>query len=347
MSEDDFIDIKKESRKRFPSFIENSTIFRDHEMHVYEAAPKDKFLKKLGRRKLTVEEKQALNTEIVPLLDLNEQDRVELVDVGKQLPLFLENSTMQANLLLRSALFQSRSDRKKRKYYTEWEPIISLFNDSCLISYRGSALTQWDHYVLLKLIQIRGNLQIPIDEPIPTSSRQILLGSKSQLNKVGYEKVKNSLERLYSARLRITDRVEEKHIYARLLSGEMLRCDKTTRWVVSLNPSILGLLYPDNFTYLNLSIFTELRCPIAKWLYCFVSSLKIEKKPIRFEYETLAVLSGAAYDSMKEFKSRLLWAAMTLKEMNVLILVENEDNCIRLQRNSRLKLAQIDFSGKK
>jgi hypothetical protein len=339
MSKDHLEKLKSKTRQKPPAWLQKTTIFRDKEVFFYEEASKDTYLRKMGQTTLTQEERDAFSTNLVPTVDIPRDEREELVNVGQQLPLFLDNNSFQANVILRSSLFSATKHRTKRKHYKDWEPVCSLFSDACLVSYKGDRLTAWDHWVLLKLISLRGQSGRPIDEVHEVSTRSILKGSKEQMNTRGYKKVTSAIEALYGAQIRITDRVQNRHLYVRFMSGTMAHKSDTRQWLLGLNPSLLKLLYPQSHTFINLQHLANIRSPLGKWMFGFVSSLKCEKKPIALDVEMLAALSGSSYSTIGEFKSKLVSECVNLQEMGILKSFSTDRNRVLIQRHSRKQLS--------
>ena len=214
--------------------------------------------------------------------------------VAVQLPLWPEPLRAVPNGALRSALFGAI--RRGRRPYIEREKLAAIAGIE--VTYTGPRLDQGDLDTWQSIIHImRGQ---GMGRECRTTSyallKQMGLGDSGKNREILHRRI---------ARL-VANAVEIKHgryTYMGSMLDHVFKDDATQQWVINLNPNMLAMFAPDQFTMIQWGTRRALAGqPLAQWLHGFYSS---HAEPFPLRIETLHRLSGSEAGELWKFTQTL------------------------------------------
>jgi hypothetical protein len=220
-----------------------------------------------------------------------------------QLPIWPESTRGVPNMALRSALFGAV--KKGPRPYLERAEIHA--QDGITIRYTGGRLDQGDLDVWETVLHIT-RLQALGDKCIVTAYQLL-----KALGKTDTGKNRDTLERRLS-RMKATglDVKIGRYSYEGSLIDEVYRDDESRKYVIRLNPKLLALFEPDQFTHIDWTVRQELDGkPLAQWLHGYYAS---HAKPFPLRVETLHRLCGSEAVRMDHYRQDLRKALEAVRE---------------------------------
>jgi len=224
--------------------------------------------------------------------DLGLQAQLELLEI----PAWKDSERASPNGFLRSSLFAVTNKSTPRKMFKR-EKIASL--NGVEIYYTGIGLTQ-DHLSVWEAIMHIARSQ-NLENLCITSLYEIL----KLLGKTDSGGNRSTLKDLL-AELRATDVVirQGRYGYSGSLLGKSKWDELKDKWEIILDPEIVALYQPNEYTRMAFSTRAALRrYPMAQWLYGFYST---HKNPLPMKVETIRGLSGARTKNLSDFTKKVL-----------------------------------------
>lgn len=205
-----------------------------------------------------------------------------------QLPLWPDSARAVPNVCLRSALFGAT--RKGRRRLLEQELVAAV--DGVEIRYTGARLDQGDLDVWESVLHAVRLQELGSRCRVTSYALLKLMEKKDTGGKGGNREILNrSLMRLGA---NMVDISLGKKSYAGSLIDEVYRDKETREYVIALNPKLIALFEPDQYTQVQLEIRRALDGkPLAQWLHGFYAS---HAKPFPLKVETLHRLCGSESD---------------------------------------------------
>lgn len=214
--------------------------------------------------------------------------------VAVQLPLWAEPMRAVPNGVLRSALFGAI--RRGRRPYLDGERLAAL--EGIEIKYTGTRLDQgdldaWEAILHTLRAQKMGN--------------QCRTTSYALLKTIGLKDSGDNRRILHKRITRLTANAVEirqgRYCYIGGLLHEAFKDEETQEWVITLNPHLVALFAPDQFTLVQWGTRRELAGqPLAQWLHGFYSS---HAAPFPLRIETLHRLCGSETGELWKFTQTL------------------------------------------
>jgi hypothetical protein len=240
------------------------------------------------------------------------------------LPYWSAENRGTPNAFLRGALFTA-TQGKDRKHYQR-ELIATL--DGFEIRYTGIQLNQADLDLWETLLHLsRSN---PLGEEAKHSGYGILQVLGKNTSKRDYESLKNSLARLGSAYVEVTQKGKKTYFGSLCaISGEV--DEQTGEISYKLNGG-LHCLFDSGWSQVDYEQRKQLqRKPLALWLHGFYSS---HAQPYPMKIETLYRLCGSETKEIKRFKQALKHAHDDLVEVGQLKSYGFENDLIKVKKVS-------------
>jgi hypothetical protein len=240
------------------------------------------------------------------------------------LPYWSPENRGTPNAFLRGALFTA-TQGKDRKHYQR-ELIATL--DGFEIRYTGIQLNQADLDLWETLLHLsRSN---PLGEEAKHSGYGILQVLGKNTSKRDYESLKNSLARLGSAYVEVTQKGRRTYFGGLCgISGEIN--EETGEYRYKLNGG-LHCLFDSGWSQVDYEQRKQLqKKPLALWLHGFYSS---HAKPYPMKVETIYKLCGSETKDIKRFKQALKSAHEDLVNVGQLKSYEIESDLIRVKKTS-------------
>jgi len=231
-----------------------------------------------------------------------------------QLPMWGGDQRGLPNAFARSALFNVANARKGARENLKRKPIASL--KGITITYTGEELRQDDEDAFLQILHI-ARLQ-PLGTEVKFTAHSMLVELGWSLNKAGYARLVDCIDRLKASGLAVTVEAGKTPIRQNY-TGSLIRSfrwreegvDAPLRhWEVLLEPEIVALFGPN--TYSRLDWKTRLKLPpLAKWLHSFYHS---HATPFSYKVETIHSLCGSEIAQLRQFRYKLKIALALLVE---------------------------------
>lgn len=232
-----------------------------------------------------------------------------VVEVLQQLclPFWDESERASPNCITRSALFSAQRFDKNRN--REFLVNIKLYSFSDLsIVYNGLELDQADSDVLEAIFHLfRGQ---DMNKPLIVSIAKFFktLGKTS-----GGAMTRDVLARMVRLRSSVLTIKQGQFSYFGGLIDEGAIDEKTKKIMLKINPRIISLFQPDQFTKINWDIKKDLvKQPIALFLYRFYAT---HAKPLPLKIETIHQLCRSQAKNMRDFRRNVEKALLKIEEV--------------------------------
>lgn len=210
-----------------------------------------------------------------------------------RLPESTEQMRAVPNGFLRSALFGI----SRKRTYISGGILSSLGNIE--IQYKGETLNQDDLDVYESILHstkdrgLASKLQV-------SSYRLLKLTGKTDTGK-NRKRLEERIKRLVACALTIK---QDQYTYIGSLVSEAIKDEKTQNWLIALNPKLLSLFAPDQFTRVDWEIRKLLSGKLlAQWLHGFYAS---HTNPFPIKISTLHSLCGSTIQNQRSFKQTLI-----------------------------------------
>ena len=223
--------------------------------------------------------------------------------VAVQLPLWPEPLRAVPNGFLRSALFRA-THHKGRRPYLDGEKLATVAGIE--ITYSGPRLDQGDLDCWEAILHtLRGQ---DMGEKCRTTSYHLLKVMGLKDTGKAREVLETRIKRLNKSAIEIES---GQYLYIGSLLDSAARDKATQEWVITLNPELLKLFAPDQFTLIQWRTRRALATrPLAQWLHGYFSS---HAAPFPVKVETLHRLCGSETEEMKHFTQALKRALEALE----------------------------------
>ena len=214
--------------------------------------------------------------------------------VAVQLPLWPEPLRATPNGVLRSALFGATTHRGGRMVYRENIEALAGIE----ITYTGPRLNQGDLDAWEAILHtLRGQ---GMGRECRTTTYHLLKVMGLSNNGQNQKALASKIARLNASAVEIQF---GDYLYMGSLLDRAARDKKTQEWVIVLNPDLIKLFAPDQFTLIQWGVRRKLAAkPLAQWLHGFYSS---HAKPYPLRLETLRRLCGSEAGELKTFTQKL------------------------------------------
>lgn len=216
-----------------------------------------------------------------------------------QLPLWNEDRRGIPNELVRSALFNVRNHRIKRRHLDN--ALIAVIGDG-RITYTGMELRQDDQDIWLQLLHL-ARLQ-PLGEWVEFTPYSFLKTMGWPTTKHYYQKLLMGLSRMQATALMVYSKRLREGVSVSLVRKFMYQdedSERLERWRVWIEPEMRTLFGEVHYTALEWEQRKHLG-PIAKWLHGLFAS---HAKPFPMKIGTLKDGCGSGAKEMKHFKEML------------------------------------------
>lgn len=222
-----------------------------------------------------------------------------------QLPLWPELTRGTPNTFLRGALFAAIQGKERRALKGE----LLACQKGQSIRFTGWQLDQSDLDVWEQAAELAQ--PHPLGNVCHFHINAFLRALGRHTGKSQHEWLKNSFRRLMAAGVEIT---YDHHTYGGTML-EFLRDEDANKYVLRLNPKILGM-YKAGWTAIDWARRHKLRRkPLALWLHGYYSS---HAKPLPVKVNTLRTLSGSKTKTLYHFRSALRQALNELKAIGAI-----------------------------
>ena len=220
-----------------------------------------------------------------------------------QLPLWPEPLRAVPNGFLRSALFRA-THHKGRRPYLDGEKLATVAGIE--ITYSGPRLDQGDLDTWEAILHtLRGQ---DMGEKCRTTSYHLLKVMGLKDTGKAREVLETRIKRLNKSAIEIES---GDYLYMGSLLDSAARDKATQEWVITLNPELLKLFAPDQFTLIQWRTRRALATrPLAQWLHGYFST---HAAPFPVKVETLHHLCGSETEEMKHFVQALKRALEALE----------------------------------
>lgn len=264
-----------------------------------------------------------------------------LVPITQQsLPLWSDRVRGAPNALARSALFTCADKRKERRSF-EKALIVSVAGQE--IRYTGKELRQDDLTVWLQLVHL-ARMQ-PVGDVVEVSANALLTAIDWGSNAAAYNRLRDSVSRMREGSIWVA-RDDGKGFSGNLIMRmEWSDAGSATRekWRLYLDPNILVLFRPDDYTLLNCEARLRLSA-FGQWLLLFFST---HASPYPYKVETLYRLCGSTSKTLSGFRRNLLENLEALKSEGLIVDVRHDTKSdtvqvLRRQPKQSLVLAGQD-----
>lgn len=220
-----------------------------------------------------------------------------------QLPLWHDRVRGLPNPMARSALFTVGNKTEPRLFYKTHKMIQTISGFS--ISYKGEELRQDDEDVFLQLAHLARNH--PLGERVEFTAYSFLKELNWSKSSEGYDRLKETLDRLQGTGLRITSQHpgEGGGFQGALVRKFAWKDDANeplSKWVVWLEPEIVKLFSPNGYTQVFWEQRLRLKSSIAKYLHAYYAS---HESPYAMKVSTLQTLSGSRAKRLTDFRKAL------------------------------------------
>jgi hypothetical protein len=233
--------------------------------------------------------------EIMEKLQRHRKNRIEQ-QIASQLalPFWGDDQRGVPNGPLRSCLFAALGRGGRR--YMERAPIQTTENTS--IVYTGVHLDQ-DHLTLWEtLLHVAREQQL--GSRCETTIYQLLKIMGKTDTGGNRQVLLTRLDHLQATALEIK---QGSYSFTGSLVQEAYRDDTTGLVVIVLDPKLVALFQPDQFTKISWNIRQKLKRPLAKWLHGFYST---HLHPFDVSVEFIRRLSGSDTKSIRDFRNKIL-----------------------------------------
>lgn len=252
-----------------------------------------------------------------------------------QLPIWGNEARGLPNAFARSALFNVANARKGARENYKRKPIASLRNIT--ITYTGEELRQDDEDAFLQILHI-ARLQ-PLGTDVKFTAHSMLVALGWSLNKAGYARLVDCMDRLKASALAVTVESEQNPALRQNYTGSLIRSfrwreegvDAPLReWAVLLEPEIVALFGPNTYTKLDWKTRLKLP-PLAKWLHSFYHS---HQAPFGYSVEKIHQLCGSEIAQLRQFRYKLKIALALLVERGFLFeaYIDARTDLVMVQR---------------
>jgi hypothetical protein len=235
-----------------------------------------------------------------------------------QLPIWSNDVRGLPNALARSAVFGMANRNAARRRFDD-EQIATM--EGLSLRFTGEELRQDDEDVFMQVMHL-GRLQ-PLGRPVAFSGYGLLKALGVTAGSANYRRVVANLERLQGARVKIMREGKDGEGKLRdFYTGQLLasfsrreRDDSTrSQWAVLLDPTIVRLFGPDDYTLLNFDQRLQLS-PLGKWLHSFYHT---HRHPFPMKVETIHRLCRSDSKQLFHFRARLRASLEELKHCGFL-----------------------------
>jgi hypothetical protein len=251
----------------------------------------------------------------------------------QQLPIWANDVRGLPNSLARSALFSvSNRNAARRKFDAETVNTV----DGIAITYTGEELRQDDEDVFLQITHMC-RLQ-PLGNSVQFTGYGLLKALGVTAGTANYRRVVRNLERLQGARVRLSRGGQDetgkvRDVFVGQLIASFSRRERedslSTKWSVLLDPTILRLFGPDDYTLLNFDQRLQLS-PLGKWLHQFYHT---HRDPFPYKVETLYRLCRSESKHLFHFRPRLKVSLEELKRVGFLRRWELRNDTVFVERH--------------
>jgi hypothetical protein len=258
----------------------------------------------------------------------------------QQLPIWANDVRALPNSLARSALFSVANRNVARRKF-DAETINTV--EGVAIVYTGEELRQDDEDVFLQVTHMC-RLQ-PLGHSVQFSGYGMLKALGITAGTANYKRVQRNLERLQAARVRLSRAAQDEQgklrdVYVGQLIASFSRREREdaldTKWSVLMDPTILRLFGPDDYTLLNFDQRLQLS-PLGKWLHQFYHT---HREPFPLKVETLYRLCRSDAKHLFHFRPRLKASLEELKRVGFLRRWDLRNDTVFVERvPSRLALS--------
>ena len=220
-----------------------------------------------------------------------------------QLPLWSDRVRGLPNPLARSALFTVGSCTEPRFFAKQHRTIQTLAG--WVMTVRGEELRQDDEDTFLQLVHLARTQ--PIENGVEFSAYSLLKEMGWSKNGASYARLKATLDRLQGTSLRIASEAGGFKGY----QGGLVRKftwkspdseEPLTRWRVWLEPEIVSLFGPTQYTQLWWDQRLRLKSNLSKYLHSYFAS---HEAPYAMKVTTIRALSGSRTARLTDFRKLL------------------------------------------
>lgn len=220
-----------------------------------------------------------------------------------QLPLWNDRVRGLPNPLARSALFTVSSCTEPRFFAKQHRTIQTLAG--WVMSVRGEELRQDDEDTFLQLVHLARTQ--PLEHGFEFSAYSLLKQMAWSRNGASYARLKATLDRLQGTSLRIASEAGGFKGY----QGALVRKftwkssdsqEPLARWRVWLEPEIVSLFGPTQYTQLWWDQRLRLKSNLAKYLHSYYAS---HEAPYAMKTQTIRALSGSRTARLSDFRKLL------------------------------------------
>lgn len=248
---------------------------------------------------------------------------------GGQLPLWDERLRGLPNSLARGALFTCRSKTAPREILRNE---LLATTSGVAVSFTGQELRQDDQDVWLQIAHlVRSH---PLGNQVELSAYQLLKALGWSDSSRDYLRLRTCFERLTEATIKVNFD-NGRHGFAGHLLEKIQWADagsgKRERWRIRLDPEILELFGPSDYSLLDWRQRLQLRT-LAKWLHSFYST---HRAPVGYSVALLYKLSGSSNSRMSGFRRDLISGLEELVRVGFLLhyRLEVASDVILVRRN--------------
>ncbi len=267
---------------------------------------------------------------------------------NESFPLWPEAVRALPTSFARSALFTVGSLKHKREQCKETTIATSAGVD---MIFTGEELRQDDEDVFLQLLHLsRGQAA---GAPVVFGTHAMLQELNWATNGQGYKRLKATLDRMQSGKIKLQAKEGRKGFVGSLLSSWGWTDDENTsstrsKMFVRFEPSILELFGIQPFTQLQWAERNSLDSTMAKWLHTFLITQPVTRG---IRLTELLALSGSKASTMTVFRQTLRGALDELKtkkciaewrlEKEILYVALNGEQMLRLTPGSVLDITEL------
>ena len=229
--------------------------------------------------------------------------RAPKTTLPSQLPLWNDRVRGLPNPLARSALFTVGNQNEPRSFYKQHRTIQTL--SGWVMAVRGEELRQDDEDAFLQLVHLARTQ--PIDQGFEFSAYSLLKEMGWSRNSKGYARLKATLDRLQGTSLRLSSEgggfkgyqgaLVRKFTWKSPDSDEPL-----TKWRVWLEPEIVSMFGPTQYTQLWWEQRLRLKTNLSKYLHSYYAT---HESPFPMKVATIRALSGSRTARLTDFRKLL------------------------------------------
>lgn len=218
------------------------------------------------------------------------------------LPPSRKNMQPAPHVVLRTALFTALADRDKKNGSRDFVRNMQVKGLANMrVTFTGQVLDQQDLDVFLAVLHSAQGK--PLDDPLVTTTRRLLLVQKKTDDGRSYADLEESLKRLAGAVLDV-EQGGARFIGSLLVSATRIKASEG--WTVRIDPKLVELFEPGGFALINLDVRSALRGkPLAKWLDAYFTS---QPNPYPLKLETVRALCGSKSKDLRSFRQTLVKA---------------------------------------